>query len=95
MVALTRDLQILTSRVTTRITAILLSISHIAKARYVRTLSRHLTRHLISLHLRFGLQPPSSVVKVEISLLMHAGYQRSTLLLAQDSPGCSGHHWID
>ena len=50
MVALARDFHVFCSGITTRIAAIFLSSSYIAKARYVRTLSRHLTRHLISFH---------------------------------------------
>lgn len=50
MVALARDFHVFRSRITTRIAAIFLSSSYIAKARYVRTLFRDLTRHLISFH---------------------------------------------
>jgi hypothetical protein len=45
MIALTRDLHVFASRVTTGFTAILLSIRHIAHARYVRALLAFLICH--------------------------------------------------
>jgi hypothetical protein len=45
MIALARDLNIFASRATTRFSAVLLSIRHIAQARYVRALLGLLIRH--------------------------------------------------
>jgi hypothetical protein len=45
MVALTRDFHVFASRVTTRFSAVFFSISHIAKAWYVRALFRLLIPH--------------------------------------------------
>jgi hypothetical protein len=46
MIALARDFHVFPSRVTTGFSAVLLSICHIAQARYVRALLGVLTRHL-------------------------------------------------
>src|SRR5579864_2975720 len=48
MVALTRDFHVFTSCVTTRLSAVLFSVWHIAKAWYVRALLSHLICHAIS-----------------------------------------------
>jgi hypothetical protein len=45
MIALTRDFHVFASRVTTRFSAVFFSISHIAKAWYVRALFRLLIPH--------------------------------------------------
>lgn len=47
MIALTRDFHVFASRVTTGFSAVFLSISYIAQARYVRALSYLFVRHLI------------------------------------------------
>jgi hypothetical protein len=46
MIALARDFHVFASRVTTGLSAVLLSIRHIAQARYVRALLDLLIRHL-------------------------------------------------
>ena len=45
MVALTRDFHVFASRVTARLSAVFFSITHIAKAWYVRALLRLTIRH--------------------------------------------------
>ena len=45
MAALTRDLHVFASRVTTGFSAVFFSIRYIAQARYVRALPHHLIRH--------------------------------------------------
>jgi hypothetical protein len=45
MAALTRDLHVFASRVTTGFSAVFFSVRYIAQARYVRALPHHLIRH--------------------------------------------------
>jgi len=89
MVALTRDLHVFTSRVTTRISAILLSISYIAKAWYVRALSRVLIRHFAVRFLSFEFQPFSSI-KAFCLFTDACGFPNITFVLASIFLGVDG-----
>jgi hypothetical protein len=57
MIALARDFHIFPSRVTTGFSAVLLSIRHIAQARYVRALLGLLIRHFGSVLSSFFFDP--------------------------------------
>jgi hypothetical protein len=57
MVALTRDFHVFASRVTTGFSAVLLSIRHIAQARYVCALLGLLIRHFGSVLSGFFFDP--------------------------------------
>jgi len=58
MVALTGDFHVFTSRFTTRVSAILLSISYVAKTWYVRAFSGGLSRHHQSHPFQLSLSSP-------------------------------------
>jgi hypothetical protein len=68
MVALTRDFNVLASRVTTRLSAVLFSVSHIAEAWDVRALSGLSIRHLHSV---------LSTKAIVLSFSLHADFQTS------------------